>query len=104
MQKKLGEMLVDAGVISLEQLQEALESQRESGKRLGEMVVEMQMCTEDEVQNVLAEQLGIEKIDLYEDRVDPEVARMISADMISRHRRCPSARRATTCWWRWSTR
>jgi len=34
MQKKLGEMLVDAGVISLEQLQEALEAQRESGKRL----------------------------------------------------------------------
>jgi len=89
MQKKLGEMLVDAGVISLEQLQEALEAQRESGKRLGEMVVEMQMCTEDEVQNVLAEQLGIEKIDLYEDRVDPEVARMISADMISRHQAMP---------------
>ena len=85
MQKKLGEMLVDAGVISLEQLQEALEGQRESGKRLGEMVVDQQFCTEDEVQDVLAEQLGIEKIDLYEDRVDNEVARMISADMISRH-------------------
>jgi len=74
MQKKLGEMLVDAGVLNLEQLQEALEGQRESGKRLGEMVVEMQMCTEDEVQNVLADQLGIEKIDLYEDRVDPSGA------------------------------
>jgi len=32
------------------------------------------MTTEDSVQNVLAEQLGIEKIDLYEDRVDSDVA------------------------------
>jgi len=89
MQKKLGEMLVDAGVITLEQLQETLEAQRESGKRLGEMVVEMEFCTEDEVQDVLAEQLGIEKIDLYEDRIDTEVARMISADMIQRHQAMP---------------
>jgi type IV pilus assembly protein PilB len=89
MQKKLGEMLVDAGVITLEQLQEALEMQRETGKRLGEVVVELQMTTEDEVQAVLATQLGIEQIDLYEERVDTEVARMISADMISRHQAMP---------------
>jgi type IV pilus assembly protein PilB len=89
MQKKLGEMLVDANVLSLDQLQEALEHQRESGKRLGEVVVELQIATEDDVQNVLADQLGIEKIDLYEDRVDNEVARMISADMIARHQAMP---------------
>jgi len=89
MQKKLGEMLVDANVLSLDQLQEALEHQRESGKRLGEVVVELQIATEDDVQNVLADQLGIEKIDLYEERVDNEVARMISADMIARHQAMP---------------
>jgi type IV pilus assembly protein PilB len=89
MQKKLGEMLVDAGVLTLEQLQEALEMQRETGKRLGEVVVELQMTTEDEVQSVLATQLGIEQIDLYEERVDNEVAKMISADMISRHQALP---------------
>jgi len=76
-------------VLSLDQLQEALEHQRESGKRLGEVVVELQIATEDDVQNVLADQLGIEKIDLYEDRVDNEVARMISADMIARHQAMP---------------
>lgn len=89
MQKKLGEMLVDAGVITLDQLQEALEGQRESGMRLGEQVVEMEFCTEDDVQDVLADQLGIEKIDLYEERVDQDVARMISADMINRHQAMP---------------
>jgi type IV pilus assembly protein PilB len=89
MQKKLGEMLVDANVISLEQLQEALEAQRETGKRLGELVVDLQMTTEDEVQDVLAEQLGIEKSNLYEEKIDPEVCRLISADMISRHQAMP---------------
>ncbi|MEZ5337282.1 MAG: ATPase, T2SS/T4P/T4SS family [bacterium] len=89
MQKKLGEMLVDSKVITLEQLQEALEAQRESGKRLGEVVIEMQMTTEDEVQSVLAEQLGIQQIDLYEEKIDNDVARLISADMITRHQAMP---------------
>jgi len=89
MQKKLGEMLVDSSVINLEQLQEALEAQRESGKRLGEVVVDLQLATEEEVQDILANQLGIEKVNLYEERVDPEVARLISADMISRHQAMP---------------
>ncbi|MCB1188684.1 Flp pilus assembly complex ATPase component TadA [bacterium] len=89
MQKKLGEMLVDSKVITLEQLQEALEAQRESGKRLGEVVIEMQMTTEDEVQSVLAEQLGIQQIDLYEEKIDTDVARLISADMITRHQAMP---------------
>ena len=62
MQKKLGEMLVDAGMITLDQLQEALEIQRETGKRLGEVIIEAEMSTEDDVQDVLANQLGIEKI------------------------------------------
>jgi type IV pilus assembly protein PilB len=89
MQKKLGEMLVDANVLSLEQLQEALEAQRESGKRLGEVVVDLQLSTEEEVQEVLAQQLGIEKVNLYEERVDPEVCRLISSDMITRHQAMP---------------
>jgi type IV pilus assembly protein PilB len=89
MQKKLGEMLVDAGTITLDQLQEALEGQRETGARLGETVVELQFCSEDDVQDVLADQLGIEKIDLYEERVDNDVARLISADMIQRHQAMP---------------
>ena len=89
MQKKLGEMLVDAHVLTLEQLQEALEAQRETGKRLGEVVIDLQLSTEEEVQDVLANQLGIEKVNLYEERVDPEVSRLISADMITRHQAMP---------------
>jgi type IV pilus assembly protein PilB len=89
MQKKLGEMLVDAHVLTLEQLQEALEAQRETGKRLGEVVIDLQLSTEEEVQDVLASQLGIEKVNLYEERVDPEVSRLISSDMITRHQAMP---------------
>ncbi|MCC7477012.1 Flp pilus assembly complex ATPase component TadA [bacterium] len=89
MQKKLGEMLVDAGVLTLEQLQESLEAQRESGKRLGEVVVDLQMTTEDDVQDVLANQLGIEKVNLYEEKIDTDSARLISSDMITRHQAMP---------------
>ena len=89
MQKRLGDMLVDSGVISLDKLQSALEGQKQSGRRLGEVIVEMQLAMEDEVQEVLANQLGIEKIDLYEERIDPDVARLMTPDLIQRHQAIP---------------
>lgn len=89
MQKRLGDMLVDSGIISLDKLQSALEGQKQSGKRLGEVIIEMQLAMEDEVQEVLANQLGIEKIDLYEERIDPDVARLMTPDLIQRHQAIP---------------
>ncbi|MEP0815422.1 MAG: Flp pilus assembly complex ATPase component TadA [bacterium] len=89
MQKKLGDMLVDEGILSLDKLKEALDSQKQSGKRLGEVIIEMQLAVEEEVQDVLAKQLGIEKVDLYEERIDPEAARLISPDLIQRHAAFP---------------
>ncbi len=89
MNKKLGEMLIEAGILSKEKLQDALERQKESGKRLGELIIDMQLALEDEIEEVLASQLGIERIDLYEEKIDPEVARMLPPDMIKRHQSFP---------------
>jgi type IV pilus assembly protein PilB len=89
MQKKLGDMLVDEGVLSLDKLKEALERQKESGKRLGEVIIEMQLAVEEEVMDILAKQLGIEKIDLYETHIDLGAAKLITPDMIQRHQAFP---------------
>jgi len=58
--KLFGELLVEAGVISAEALQEALERQRASGERIGEVLVNAGLATEDEILGGLARQLGVE--------------------------------------------
>ncbi|MFB3882312.1 MAG: hypothetical protein ACE149_13680 [Armatimonadota bacterium] len=55
---KLGEMLLRYGLISEENLEKALERQKQSGKRLGQVVVEMELMTHAQVAQVLEEQLS----------------------------------------------
>jgi type IV pilus assembly protein PilB len=89
MNKKLGELLIEAGIISEDKLQDVLEKQKETGRRIGEVIVDMQLALEDEIQDILARQLGMPKIDLYEEKIDPDMARLVPPDMIKRHQVFP---------------
>jgi type IV pilus assembly protein PilB len=61
----LGEMLVDQGVISRQQLDEVLARQKtEKGARIGHLLVEMGYATEVQICEVVAEQLQIPAADL----------------------------------------
>ena len=62
--KRLGEMLVDVGVITEEQLSKALAMQKGSGKRLGTVLVDEHFITETQLIETLRMQLGIDFIDL----------------------------------------
>ena len=61
---KIGEILVKAGKISIEQLDKALDKQRIVNKKLGEVLIMMSLITPDELQLYLLNQKNIEKIDL----------------------------------------
>jgi type IV pilus assembly protein PilB len=89
MNKKLGELLIEAGIISEDKLHEVLAKQKETGRRIGEVIVDMQLALEDEIQDILGRQLGVPKIDLYEERIDPDIARLVPPDMIKRHQAFP---------------
>jgi len=54
--KKLGEILVDEGVLSNKECDELLEKQKQEGKKLGEIAVEEKLITEKQLSNVLAKQ------------------------------------------------
>jgi len=56
--KQIGELLVEAGVITTLTLERALERQKASGKRLGTVLEEMGVITEDELVDALARQIG----------------------------------------------
>ena len=47
--RRLGDILIDAGKITIYQLQEALKSQRVLGKKLGEVLVESRIISEEDI-------------------------------------------------------
>jgi len=82
--KSLGALLVDNKVITQEQLNQALDRQREKGGLLGDVIVEMGLASEVQVLGALAQQLNIPH--LTPDEVifiDPEVIRLVP-DRIAR--------------------
>ncbi|RJX23781.1 MAG: type II/IV secretion system protein [Dethiobacter sp.] len=82
---RLGDLLLQAGVISEEQLNEALSRQSSSGKRLGQVLLEGGYITPQELTRVLETQLGIESINLKHTAVDPKTARLIPENLARRH-------------------
>ncbi|HEY8350143.1 MAG TPA: type II secretion system protein GspE, partial [Clostridia bacterium] len=79
--KRLGDMLLEAGKISLAQLNRALETQRKTKRRLGEVLIDQGLLTEDEIADVLAQQLSLERIDLEKTFVEQDIARSIPKEV-----------------------
>jgi len=71
MRKRLGEILVDLGVVTNEQVEEALNTQKEKGGRIGELLIKMKLATEAQLIEALARQLGLPfTLELLPDEVD----------------------------------
>lgn len=87
--KRLGDILVEAGVISKEQLQEALSKQKILGKRLGKVLVETGMTTEDSIATTLAAQMSIPYLNLNEITIPPEVLTTIPDGIVRSHSLIP---------------
>ncbi len=75
--KRLGDLLVDAGLISAEQLQQALALQEAKPGFLGELVVDLGWVTEAELCRSLSHMLGIEQVNLKEFEIRPEVIELV---------------------------
>jgi type IV pilus assembly protein PilB len=86
---KLGDALVEKGLITQEQLQEALTKGKLSGKRVGTVLIEMGLVTEDHIVEVLAEQLNVPKIDLSNYLIEPATVKLIQEHVARRHQLIP---------------
>lgn len=82
---RLGDMLVQAGLITGEQLKEALERQRSTGLRLGQVLLKGGYITQQDLTRVLESQLGIRSVNLRQTAVDSKAARMIPENLARRH-------------------
>lgn len=79
--KRLGDLLTDTGLITEEQLQTALKSQKESNKRLGEALIDLGIITEAGLIEALQMQLGIDFVDLSQIDIDPDMSRVLSKNV-----------------------
>lgn len=87
--KRLGDILVEAGVISAQQLQEALSKQKILGKRLGKVLVDTGLTTEDSIATTLATQMNIPYLNLNEIAITPEVLTTIPDGIVRSHNLLP---------------
>lgn len=83
--RRLGDILVDAGKITIYQLQEALKSQRVLGKKLGEVLVESRIISEEDIIEAIETQTGIEKIDLNSISFDNKTLNLVTENLCRRH-------------------
>ena len=89
--KRLGDVLVDAGLITDGQLADALEAQKQTKRRLGDELISQGVISEQGLIEALQMQLGIEFVDLSQGDLDPEMSRVISKNVARQYDVIPVA-------------
>ena len=81
MRKKLGECLIQAGLITEDDLQSALTEHKRTGERLGAVLVRLNLASERQIAKALAYQLGFPYLNLAENPPDATVVTLISKEV-----------------------
>ena len=87
--KRLGDVLIDAGLITEDQLGHALKQQKETKRRLGDELIAEGVITEAGLIEALQMQLGVEFVDLSAIDLDPELSRVISKNVARQYNVVP---------------
>ena len=69
--RQLGEVLLDEGLVTYEQLEEAMSEQAAPGKSLGRVLIDLGFVVEQDLVSALAKQIGLPFVDLADYPVDP---------------------------------
>ena len=87
--RRIGDLFVEHGMITDQQLAEALDVQRRTGGRLGEILIELEMITSVDAAEILAERLGMPFVNLDVTPVDEIVAQRIPEEIARRYHAIP---------------
>ena len=90
--RPLGERLIDAGVLTPEQLRIALKEQKRSREMLGQILIRLGFVSDEQLQQVLAQQAGAVQRNLAFVEIDPEAVRLLPEEVARRHKVIPIRR------------
>jgi type II secretory ATPase GspE/PulE/Tfp pilus assembly ATPase PilB-like protein len=88
---RLGELLVQQGLISHDQLRIALTEQKNQNMPIGRLLVRLGFVTEAVIRDIMARTIGQESIDLTQVLVDAEALKLVPQEFARRHRLLPIA-------------
>ncbi|HEX9691230.1 MAG TPA: type IV-A pilus assembly ATPase PilB [Gemmatimonadales bacterium] len=94
--ERLGDLLVREGLITREQLQQALHEQRSSGARLGYVLVKLGLIPEIEITKMLAKQYRVPAVDLGRFSVEEKIIKLIPGEVAIKHSVLPLKREGRT--------
>ena len=86
---RLGDLLVQKGIITEEQLSEALKQQKEKKLMLGEMIVSMGFASQSQINDVLCVHLNIDFVDMREEEPDPQVLSLLDESIMRKYTLVP---------------
>lgn len=87
--RRLGDILVEAGLISEEAVAQAIARQKETGHRLGQTLVELGMVTPEQIAAALSAQLGIPYVRLADYTITPDLIQRIPERVARQHKLLP---------------
>ena len=88
--RRLGQIMVDLGYISEDQLWDILEEQKQSpGEVIGQVAIRMGLVTDEQVTQALAEQWGMPVVELSETNIPPKVLELVPETMASIYKIMP---------------
>jgi type IV pilus assembly protein PilB len=91
--KQLGQILIELGYITNAQLEVALEEHRKTPKSLGRVLIDLGMIKEADLVRALAEQVGLEFVDLADHPIDPTLTVLLPEALARRYRALPIGER-----------
>ncbi|GAK49372.1 type IV pilus assembly protein PilB [Candidatus Moduliflexus flocculans] len=87
--RTIGSILLDVELVSQKDIEQALELQKQSGKRLGEVLVQLGVVSDDDIRWALAEQLNLPYVNIRKDQVDTDVAKLLPENLARRYHVIP---------------
>jgi type IV pilus assembly protein PilB len=90
--RRLGDLLVGEGLITPENLRRALAEQRGTSEKLGSILVRLNLLSEEQLIGFLSRQYGIPSITLSQLDIDPEVLRLVPAQLAKKYEVIPIER------------
>jgi len=93
---RIGELLLKEKRISPEQLQEALNYQRQNGGKLGLNLIKLGLVKDEEITSLLSKQYGVPSISLQKFEIDPAVIKLVPAETAQRYQILPLSRSGAT--------
>lgn len=89
--KRIGDILVEEGILTEEQLEEALKAAKAESKKIGEAITDLGFATEQDIAEALSSQLGFEYVNLSTVHIPDNVLSLINESVLRKHLMIPYA-------------